>query len=223
MKEKYFKADMLKLYAVTDRAWTGAQTLEEQVREALEGGATLIQLREKALDDEAFLEEAVKMKAITDAYHVPLIINDNIDVCIKSGAAGVHVGQSDMTAGRVRTLLGPDKIIGVTAKTPEQAKDAYDNGADYIGCGAVFGSKTKLDTSAISLEQLDAVCQSVSIPVVAIGGINAENIDQLAGHDMDGVAVVSAIFAQKDIKAATKDLLEKVENILTCTKNVFMV
>lgn len=213
MKEKHFKADMIKLYAVTDRTWTGTQTLEEQVREALEGGATLIQLREKALDDEAFFEEAVKMKAVTDAYHVPLIINDNIDVCIKSGAAGVHVGQSDMTAGRVRALLGPEKIIGVTAKTPEQAKAAYENGADYIGCGAVFGSKTKLDTSAISLEQLDTVCQSVPIPVVAIGGINAENINQLAEHDMDGVAVVSAIFAQKDIKTATKDLLDKVEKL----------
>ena len=170
-----------------------------------------MQLREKNLDDEKFLEEAVKMKAITDAYHVPLIINDNIEVCIKSGAAGVHVGQSDMAAGRVRALLGPNKIIGVTAKTEAQAKIAYENGADYIGCGAVFGSKTKLDTSAISLEQLDAVCQATPLPVVAIGGINAENIEQLAGHDMNGVAVVSAIFAQKDITAATKDLMHKVE------------
>ena len=211
MTGKHFNADMLKLYAVTDREWTGEQTLEEQVKAALEGGVTLVQLREKNLDDEKFLEEAIKIKAVTDTYQVPLIINDNIDVCLKSGAAGVHVGQSDMEAGCVRTLLGPDKIIGVTAKTEAQAKIAYENGADYIGCGAVFGSKTKLDTSAISLEQLDAVCQATPLPVVAIGGINAENIEQLAGHNMNGVAVVSAIFAQKDITAATIDLMHKVE------------
>lgn len=206
MSKSVFDAGLLRLYAVTDRAWTGEMSLEAQVQEALEGGVTMVQLREKNLNDEEFLAEAIRMKALTDRYNVPLIINDNIDVCIKSGAAGVHVGQRDMQAGRVRELLGEDKIIGVTAKTPEQARLAYENGADYIGCGAVFGSATKKDTSKISLEQLDAVCMATPLPVTAIGGISADNIAQLSGHAMDGAAVVSAIFAQPDIKAAARQL-----------------
>lgn len=214
MDSMIFDKKMLQLYAVTDRGFGNEDRLYAQVETALRGGVTMVQLREKHMDDKDFIEEARKIKMLTKAYHVPLIINDNIHVCVESEADGVHVGQSDMEAGHVREILGPDKIIGVTAKTPEQALAAQCAGADYIGCGAVFGSSTKLDTNKISMEQLDAVCAAVNIPVVAIGGINRDNILQLKGHKMCGAAVVSALFAKENVEEAAKELLAKVREIL---------
>lgn len=201
----------LRVYAVTDQAWTGEQTLLEQLETALEAGVTLVQLREKDLDDEAFLREAIQMKALTDRYGVPLIVNDNVSVAIACGAAGVHVGQEDLETGQVRRLLGPDKIIGVTAKTVDQAKRAQAAGADYLGSGAVFGSSTKLDAKPMTMERLKEITSAVSIPVVAIGGIHGENAGQLAGTGVAGVAVVSGIFGEKDIAAAVHSLRDAVE------------
>lgn len=207
------KPELLTLYAVTDRSWLNGRQLADVVEQVLKGGATLVQLREKNLDTDAFIEEARDIKKITDKYGVPLIINDNIEVCLASGAAGVHVGQSDMEAGHVRELLGEERIIGVTAKTVEQAMRAAACGADYLGSGAVFGSTTKLDTKKMSLGTLDDICSSVDIPVVAIGGIDETNIGQLAGHRMAGAAVVSALFAQADPCAAAMRLRAFVEKV----------
>ena len=208
------KLDM-RVYAVTDRAWTGEKTLEEQLREALEAGVTLVQLREKDLEEGAFLEEAKQIKELTDAYGVPLIINDRVDIALACGAAGVHVGQEDLDAGTVRELLGPDRILGVTAKTVEQAERAEQAGADYLGSGAVFGSSTKKNAKPMTIEQLRQITSAVSIPVVAIGGIHAENIDQLAGTGIAGAAVVSGIFGARDIGAAVRGLRASVDRILT--------
>ncbi len=208
------KLDM-RVYAVTDRAWTGEKTLEEQLREALEAGVTLVQLREKDLEEGAFLEEAKQIKELTDAYGVPLIINDRVDIALACGAAGVHVGQEDLDAGTVRELLGPDRILGVTAKTVEQAERAEQAGADYLGSGAVFGSSTKKNAKPMTIEQLRQITSAVSIPVVAIGGIHAENIDQLAGTGIAGAAVVSGIFGARDIGAAVRSLRASVDRILT--------
>ena len=207
------RPELLTLYAVTDRSWLDGRQLADVVAEVLAGGATLVQLREKDMDTESFIEEARDIKKITDKYGVPLIINDNIEVCLASGAAGVHVGQSDMEAGHVRELLGADRIIGVTAKTVAQAMRATACGADYIGSGAVFGSTTKLDTKRMSLETLDDICNSVEIPVVAIGGIDETNIEQLAGHRMAGAAVVSGLFAQADPYAAAMRLRALAEKV----------
>lgn len=203
----------LHVYAVTDRSWTGKQTFLEQLETALEAGVTLVQLREKELDDDAFLEEAKAVKALTDRYGVPLLINDNVQVAMACDAAGVHVGQEDLEAGRVRELLGPDKIIGVTAKTVEQAKRAEAAGADYLGSGAVFGSATKKNAIPMTKELLTQITHAVSIPVVAIGGINRRNILELEGTGVAGVAVVSGIFAEEDIAAAVRELKEKADRI----------
>ena len=201
------------VYAVTDRAWTGTQSLEEQLETALKAGVTLVQLREKELDDEAFLVEAREIKKLTDRYQVPLIINDNVEVALACDAAGVHVGQEDLEAGRVRELLGPDKILGVTAKTVEQARRAQAAGADYLGSGAVFGSATKKNAKPMTKELLREITASVSIPVVAIGGINQENVHELAETGIAGVAVVSGIFAEADIAGAVDRLRREVEDI----------
>ncbi len=195
------KEDML-LYAVTDRAWTGEKTLIEQVKEALDGGITFLQLREKELGEEEFLRAAKDMKALAAAYHVPFIINDNVELALAVGADGVHVGQEDMEAGKAREKLGPDKIIGVSAHSVEEAIEAEKNGADYLGTGAVFSTSTKGDAGALSMETLKAICSSVSIPVVAIGGIKEENILSLKGTGVAGAAIVSGIFAQKNIREA---------------------
>ncbi|HIX37190.1 MAG TPA: thiamine phosphate synthase [Candidatus Blautia pullistercoris] len=195
------KEDML-LYAVTDRAWTGEKTLLEQVKEALDGGITFLQLREKELGEEEFLREAEDMKTLAAAYHVPFIINDNVELALAIGADGVHVGQEDMEAGKVREKLGPDKIIGVSAHSVEEAVKAEKSGADYLGAGAVFSTSTKGDAGALSMETLKAICSSVSIPVVAIGGIKEENILSLKGTGVAGAAIVSGIFARKNIREA---------------------
>ena len=199
----------LLLYAVTDRAWLNGDTLYEQVEKALKGGATFIQLREKHLDEDTFLEEAVELKKLCNAYKVPFVINDNVEIALSMDADGVHVGQSDMEAGNVREKLGPDEIIGVSAHTVEQAILAEAKGADYLGVGAVFPTSSKEDADAVSHETLKAICEAVSIPVIAIGGINKDNVSVLSGSGICGVAVISAIFAQKDIESATKDLYEK--------------
>lgn len=206
-----FCREHLLIYAVTDRAWTGRMTLFEQVEAALRGGATMVQLREKGLaerDFEGFLEEARRMHELTARYGVPLIIDDNVEIALKSGAEGVHVGQNDMDAGEVRRLLGPDRILGVTAKTVEQARRAQDAGADYLGSGAVFGTSTKADAIPMSLERLREICACVRIPVVAIGGICLENIGRLSGSGVAGAAIVSGIFGAEDIEETTRRLAE---------------
>ena len=207
------KKDLL-LYAVTDRSWLNGETLYSQVEKALKGGATFMQLREKDLDEESFLKEAVEIKELCRKYGVPFVINDNVDIALSMDADGVHVGQSDMEALDVRAKLGPDKIIGVSAQTVEQALLAEKHGADYLGVGAVFHTGTKLDADDVSFETLKAICQAVSIPVGAIGGITRDTLRELKGSDIAGVAVVSAIFAQKDIEAATRDLLEKTKEMV---------
>lgn len=197
---------MLRLYAVTDRSWTGKQTLHQQVESALKGGATCVQLREKDAEPDLFLEEAIGLRALCGHYGVPLIINDNVALAQEIGADGVHVGQDDMDPRQVRALLGPGKIIGVTAKTVEQAVRAQQAGADYLGSGAVFGSTTKLNTRPMSQETLRQICQAVTIPVVAIGGINRQNILELQHTGIRGVAVVSGIFAAEDIEGECRYL-----------------
>lgn len=207
------KKDLL-LYAVTDRTWLGDETLYQQVEKTLKGGATFIQLREKHLDDTAFLEEAVELKDLCRRYHVPFVINDNVEIALRMDADGVHVGQSDMEAGNVREKLGPDKIIGVSAQTVEQAVLAEQRGADYLGVGAVFPTGSKDDADDVSHETLKAICEAVSIPVIAIGGISRNNVMELAGSGICGIAVISAIFAQPDIEAATKELRTLTEEMV---------
>ena len=199
-------AESLLLYAVTDRHWLGARTLYDVVRESLDGGVTFLQLREKDLDDETFFREAVRLRDMAREYGVPFVINDNVDIAVRMDADGVHVGQSDMEAGDVRALIGPDKILGVSAQTVEQAVLAEKRGADYLGVGAVFPTGSKDDADDVSFETLKAICEAVSIPVVAIGGITAENTPQLAGSGICGIAVISAIYGQKDIYKATASL-----------------
>ena len=208
-----FSTEMLRLYAVTDRSWLRGQMLFEQVEQALSGGTTLVQLREKEMDEDAFLREAVDMAKLCHRYGVPLLINDNVDIAMHSGADGVHVGQDDMAADAVRRILGADMILGVTAKTVEQAVRAQEAGADYLGSGAVFGSLTKLNAKPMTKELLTSICHAVSIPVVAIGGVDRHNILELAGTDIAGVAVVSGVFAAEDIEKECRYLLEMAERI----------
>lgn len=210
---KIEKKDMV-LYGVTDRSWLNGQSLYSQVEQALKGGATFIQLREKELDTEQFMKEAVQIKELCEKYQVPFVINDNVEIALSVDADGVHVGQSDMEAGDVRAKLGPDKIIGVSAQNVQQALLAEERGADYLGVGAVFHTGTKKDASDVSHEMLKNICDAVSIPVVAIGGITRENVKELKGSGIDGVAVVSAIFAAEDIEEETKELKKAVQQVL---------
>ena len=204
----------LMLYAVTDRSWLGGETLRSQVERALKGWATFIQLREKELNEGDFLEEAKEIQKLCREYHVPFVINDNVEIAAAIGADGVHVGQSDMEAGDVRRRLGPDKIIGVSAQTAEQALRAQEHGADYLGVGAVFPTGSKADATEVSRETLEEICRAVDIPVIAIGGIGRENVMELKGSGICGIAVISAIFAQKDIEAAAAELKKRVEEML---------
>ena len=185
----------LLLYAVTDRSWLHGQTLYAQAEQALQGGATFLQLREKELDEAHFKEEAIALKALCRQYGVPFVLDDNVALAIETDADGVHVGQSDMAAGKVRALIGPDKILGVSAQTVEDALLAEREGADYLGVGAVFPTGTKTDANAVSYDTLREICAAVSIPVIAIGGITKDNVARLSGSGIVGVAVVSAIFA----------------------------
>lgn len=208
-----FDREMLRLYAVTDRAWVGRQTLSEQIEDALRGGVTLVQLREKNLAKEEFVAEAKAVLALCRQYGVPLIINDRLDVALESGADGVHVGIEDAPVSEIRRQTGPDFIIGATAKTVAQAQAAQAAGADYLGVGAVFPSPTKRNAIRITSEVLREICGSVSIPAVAIGGITAENAPSLKGCGMAGIAVVSAIFGAADIQQAAAGLRTLAESI----------
>lgn len=212
MRDKLAKS--LLLYAVTDRHWLTDKTLYDVVRESLEGGVTFLQLREKNLDDEQFLQEAVRLQEMAREYGVPFVVNDNVDIAVKMDADGVHVGQSDMEAGDVRALIGPDKILGVSAQTVEQAILAEKRGADYLGVGAVFPTGSKDDAEEVSYETLKAICEAVSIPVVAIGGITINNTHELAGSGICGIAVISAIYGQKDIYEATVSLKKVTEEMV---------
>ena len=201
-------AKQLRLYAVTDRAWAAdADGLLAQVADAIDGGAGIVQLREKHLDHDAFLAEAKRFVALCREKGAVSIINDDVDIALASGADGVHVGQEDLAAGRAREALGPDKIIGVSAHSVEEALAAQAAGADYLGVGAAFVTGTKTDARPITRETIRAVTAAVSIPAVAIGGITRENLPQLSGCGLQGVAVVSALFGQSDVKAAAKELL----------------
>lgn len=200
------KKETMQLYAVTDRMWTGKQTLMEQVEDALKGGATCVQLREKELDEESFLQEAIEMKALCEKYGVPFIVNDNVDIAIKCKADGIHVGQKDMEAGNVRALVGKGMIIGVSTQNVEQAIAAEKAGADYLGVGAMFSTTTKLDAREVTHEMAKKITDAVDIPVVAIGGINKKNMLELKGTGVDGVALVSAIFGAENIEAECKEL-----------------
>ena len=204
------KEDLL-LYAVTDRSWLNGETLYAQVEKALKGGVTFVQLREKALDEQAFLEEAKEIQKLCAQYHVPFVINDNVEIAAQIGADGVHVGQSDMEAGDVREKLGPDRIIGVSAQTVEQAVRAQERGADYLGVGAVFQTGSKADAVEVSHETVRAITEAVDIPVIAIGGITKDNVSELSGTGICGIAVISAIFAQTDIEGAAQVLKERTE------------
>lgn len=197
----------LTLYAVTDRKWLQpGQTLAGQVEQAILGGVTVVQLREKHADDEAFLALAREVKQVTDRYQVPLIINDNLAVALAVDAAGIHVGQEDLEAATVRQRIGERKVLGVSAQTVEQALAAERAGADYLGVGAVFPTSSKDDAVEVDFATLQAICRAVQIPVVAIGGINAANMSALQGAGIVGVAVISAIFGQPDVKAAAQAL-----------------
>ncbi len=196
----------MRLYAVTDRAWTGKQSLYAQVEAALKGGVTCVQLREKELPEADFLKEAMQIGALCRRYHVPFFINDNVDIALQCGADGIHVGQEDMAAGAVRQLVGEDMIIGVSVHSVEEALEAVKNGADCLGVGAMFSTSTKLDAGVLPKETLADICRAVDIPVVAIGGLTRENISQLAGTGVDGVALVSAIFAAEDIESECRAL-----------------
>ncbi len=205
--------EAMRLYAVTDSAWLNGRALEDDVREALKGGATFIQIREKSLDYETFRERAKRVQQVCREYQVPFVVNDEVDLAKEIAADGVHIGQSDMELERARRLLGPDKIIGVSVRTVEQALRAEAGGADYLGVGAVFHTSTKADAADVSAGELRAICQAVTIPVVAIGGIGLGNIHRLAGSGIDGIAVVSAIFGSEDIQEAARELRRKAEEL----------
>lgn len=208
------KKDLL-LYAVTDRSWLNGKSLAQQVNEVLKGGATMIQLREKDMNQDEFKAEAVEIKKICDRYHVPLIINDNVDLAVEVGATGVHVGQHDMEAGQVRERVGADVIVGVSARTVKQALAAQAAGADYLGVGAVFPTGTKADAAEVGIDTLKAICAAVDIPVVAIGGIGTQNVSRLTGSGIAGVAVVSALFAQPNGERAARKLRALLEKVVS--------
>ena len=202
------------LYAVTDRAWTGKRTLYQQVEAALKGGVTCVQLREKALDETAFLQEARDICALCRRYGVPFIVNDNVDIAVACGADGVHVGQEDMEAGEVRRRVGEDMILGVSVHTVEEARQAVRNGADYLGLGAVFPTGTKTDADVMPGDMIRAICGAVDVPTVAIGGLNRSNILQLSGSGVDGAALVSAIFGAEDMEGACRELRALAEEMV---------
>lgn len=206
--------NQLLLYAITDRHWLRGRSLKQVVRESLDGGVTFLQLREKELEDSAFLAEAKELQTLCRGYHVPFIVNDNVEIALRMDADGVHVGQSDMEAGMVREKIGPDKILGVSAQTVEQAIRAEAQGADYLGVGAVFHTGSKADAEDVSYETLKAICDAVAIPVVAIGGITEDNVKELTGSGICGVAVISAIYAADHIEAAACSLKAAIREML---------
>lgn len=201
------KPSDLLLYAVTDRTWLGNSTLMEQVEESILGGVTCVQLREKDLDFDIFLAQAKEMKLFCNKYKIPIIINDSVEIAMESGADGVHIGQSDQNAREVREKIGNSMIMGVSVQTVEMAQKAVADGADYLGVGAVFSTTTKLDANGVSLDSLKEITASVSVPVVAIGGISLKNIHNLQKCGLSGVAVVSGIFGSSSIKTASENFV----------------
>lgn len=203
------------LYAVTDQMWLKeGETLSGVVEEVLKNGATFLQIREKDLAPDAFEVEAEKLKMLCARHEVPFVVNDSVEIAMKINADGVHVGQSDIKGRDIRAIIGPDKILGISAGTVEEAVAAEKAGADYIGVGAIFGTSTKKNARSMTMERLKEIVSAVSIPVVAIGGISAENISQLCGSGVDGVAVVSAIFGAEDPGKATANLLKLAEEVV---------
>ncbi|MCE5220854.1 MAG: thiamine phosphate synthase [Clostridium sp.] len=194
------------IYLVTDRDLMSTETLEEAVEQAIIGGCTLVQLREKDCSSLDFYNTAVKVKEITDKYNIPLLINDRVDIALAVDAAGVHVGQSDLPLTVVRKIVGEGKIIGVSTGTLEEALKAQKEGADYLGVGAMYATGTKKDANPTSMEELKKIRENVSIPIVAIGGINKDRVKDFDGMGIDGLAIISAIIAQKDITKATREI-----------------
>ncbi|MFR2821652.1 MAG: thiamine phosphate synthase [Thomasclavelia sp.] len=204
----------LLLYAVTDRKWSDNDTFYTHIEESLEGGVTFLQLREKNLDTDSFFKEAITIKELCKKYNVPFIINDNVEIALKSNADGIHVGQDDMNAKAVRKLIGNDKILGISVQTVEQALLAQEQGANYLGVGSIFTTTSKDDAKNVSINTLKEICNAVNIPVVAIGGIDKDNIKQLSKTGINGIAVISAIYANKNIKEATATLKKLVKEIV---------
>lgn len=202
------------LYLVTDRILAGARDFDDLVGRAVRGGCTLVQLREKDASSGELYERALRLKRVTDYFHVPLIIDDRVDIMLAVDAAGVHLGQSDLPAEAARRLIGPDKILGVSARTVEEAEAAESAGADYLGVGAVFPTATKTDAEPVARETLAAICAAVRIPVVAIGGLNAKNIPLLEGSGISGAAVVSAVMGAEDPEEAARKLKEVIYSIV---------
>lgn len=214
MKSLKADRDAMVLYAVTDRGWLKGETLEEDVKKALKGGVTFVQLREKSIGDDEFLKEAWALKKLCKEYNVPFVINDRLDIAKAVDANGVHIGQSDGDVRAARQYLGNDKIIGVSAQTVTAALKAQSEGADYLGVGAVFGTTTKSDAQAVLKDELKRICESVDIPVVAIGGINKNNVLKLKGSGIDGAAVISAIFGAEDIENAARELKHLIKTVI---------
>jgi thiamine-phosphate diphosphorylase len=208
-----FCKSSLLLYAVSDRTWLNNDTLYEAVEKALKGGITLLQLREKDLDEESFIKEAIEIKKLTSLYNVPLIINDNVNVMLKSNADGIHIGQDDGDELKIRELIGPDKILGISIQNTDQLTPSVLENADYIGVGAIFNTSTKLDAQSVSLESLKDIVKKSKLPTCAIGGINLSNMDSLKYSGINGVALVSAIFDNEDIEASTKILKQKSKSL----------
>lgn len=202
------------LYLVTDRTLAGARDFDDLVGRAVRGGCTLVQLREKDASSGELYERALRLKRVTDYFHVPLMIDDRVDIMLAVDAAGVHLGQSDLPAEAARRIIGPDKILGVSARTVEEAEAAESAGADYLGVGAVFPTATKTDAEPVARETLAAICAAVRIPVVAIGGLNAKNIPLLEGSGISGAAVVSAVMGAEDPEEAARKLKEVVYSIV---------
>ena len=203
------------LYAITDRSWLKeGESLTDVCREVLDNGATFLQIREKDLDKENFEKEAAELKKLCEKYRVPFVVNDNVQIALDIDADGVHVGQSDIKGRDIRSLIGPDKILGISAGTAEEAVAAEKAGADYIGVGAVFGTSTKKDARNLSIEKLRDICGAVSIPAVAIGGISRENVSELDGSGASGIAVISAIFGAGEPGKATGELLKLAEEMV---------
>ena len=204
----------LLLCGVTDRRWAEGRTLAAMAQEAAEGGVTMLQLREKNISYAEFLRLAKELKTVTDKFKIPLIINDEADICVLSGADGLHIGQSDGGVKRARRKIGKNKILGVSVSTPEQAAAAQKDGADYLGVGAVFPTGTKEDAALTPPQKVKEICAAVRIPVIAIGGINKDTLKEVGGLGLAGIAVVSAIFAQKNIRAAAENLKRAAKEFL---------
>jgi len=209
-----FTKESLKLYVITDRSWIGNRSMSEEVEKTLKAGATCLQIREKNISYDEYVSKSIELRKICNKYNVPFIVNDNIEVALASGADGVHVGQNDILNKNVRSIIGSDKILGISVNSIELAIAAEKAGADYIGVGSIQLSPTKGESKILSTEYVNEICNSVSIPVVAIGGINEQNIPILKGIGIAGVAVISAVFGKEDVAEATYKLRKLVDEYI---------